>query len=1041
MKRITLTIVIAVLLVCSSAMASEYFVDGGAISGTPGNNSNNCTTKETACLTMSGGLAKMNAAFDHNGADHFLTVRGGTYDTENGLKVVGDSRFTMILSGSSDAHPFTIRAYNPTTPGAPCTTSPPAPGQSVCEQVILIQALIGPRTLDEMQSVNGPGCSGRSCVGAPDVLDCTYYNVGTYNLMANYPGSCVQGSPPHVSLADGGPEGLWFFQDRSAMGDRGSSVNLMGIVDLVGMQDSNPNNETKYVVWDGISIDARGINGSAFRSEQYYDHKLSATHHTWKNGEWKNALGSCMSQPSVASGVNDGRLDPRMKGLSFEYDAIQNPDGTWRSGGTIGNDFLLENFKISHCGVPFDLLRVDGVSYTGPLPKLRDTEYAKFLHAFYLHAGRNRLNNSEISDNAGFAFTADAADNIMTNSYIHDNNGGMDFGGFHQMAENNVFHNNGNADLKAGGVGDGILTDATRDYVRNNTFVWGPRGVYGTAIQLGNGQHGMLIENNLIYGYPRGIEGTPCGIYQPKDAGGNPIGLPWCIYTDRVIIRNNLIETVSPGSEISIAGTDSDPAHPAINPVVLPTCTKGGGVGNMASCNILSPTGGVRLASLTPPNYTLASNSPAVEGAIPNGITTDFLGNTRANGVNGSTGLLPDIGAIEYCDTNKGSCSTAPTTASISVYSGGATSVPITWGGGTCTGDASGHVTLAVLSCNLASTLTFTAPSTASSLNFTTWSGCDSTTGFTCTITGLSFGRVITAAYGATQTLTINSTVASSVPMTASPADAANRSSGSTGFTLAYQGSTLATITAPPSSGGRFFSAWTGCDSTDGALNTACHVAMATDRTISADYSGNGCGVAKSFTVQQVVEICPNQSIFIWDNQNSSGVKLGSHVGGDVGTILQGPASADNNNADWYYVDFATAPDGWLTDINIMLSSGQPPPPTATLLVQSNRVGVSITVSPPDNNGASSGLVNFSRLYGTTVPVTLTAPATQNGDLLAWNGCDSVKATVCTVTVSSGRTVSANYNAVLPVEVRAPSVLLGSGIQRRLQSGGAITVQ
>jgi 6-phosphogluconolactonase (cycloisomerase 2 family) len=75
--------------------------------------------------------------------------------------------------------------------------------------------------------------------------------------------------------------------------------------------------------------------------------------------------------------------------------------------------------------------------------------------------------------------------------------------------------------------------------------------------------------------------------------------------------------------------------------------------------------------------------------------------------------------------------------------------------------------------------------------------------------------------------------------------------------------------------------------------------------------------------------------------------------------------------------------------------------------------GVTIAVSPPDNNIQSNGATQFTRTYNDSVVVTLSAPASAGGNnFSSWTGCDSVSGTACTVTMNADRTVIANY--VLP---------------------------
>ena len=94
-------------------------------------------------------------------------------------------------------------------------------------------------------------------------------------------------------------------------------------------------------------------------------------------------------------------------------------------------------------------------------------------------------------------------------------------------------------------------------------------------------------------------------------------------------------------------------------------------------------------------------------------------------------------------------------------------------------------------------------------------------------------------------------------------------------------------------------------------------------------------------------------------------------------------------------------------------SSTNTPPTTYVLTVTSQNPasGVSIGVSPADNNAATQGSTNFTRTYDAGTTVTLTAPATSGSNgFSAWTGCSSASTVTCTVTMSGAKTVTAAYS-------------------------------
>ncbi len=106
-------------------------------------------------------------------------------------------------------------------------------------------------------------------------------------------------------------------------------------------------------------------------------------------------------------------------------------------------------------------------------------------------------------------------------------------------------------------------------------------------------------------------------------------------------------------------------------------------------------------------------------------------------------------------------------------------------------------------------------------------------------------------------------------------------------------------------------------------------------------------------------------------------------------------------------------------------SSTPPPPATYTLTVNtaSPASGVSITVSPADKSGASSGTAPFTRTYNSGTTVTLTAPAKAGSNTFAsWTGCAPANTPACTVTLNAATTALATY---APPAITAVSVAPG----------------
>ena len=134
--------------------------------------------------------------------------------------------------------------------------------------------------------------------------------------------------------------------------------------------------------------------------------------------------------------------------------------------------------------------------------------------------------------------------------------------------------------------------------------------------------------------------------------------------------------------------------------------------------------------------------------------------------------------------------------------------------------------------------VTLNAAATAGGNNFSSWTGCDSTSATNCTVT-MNADRSVTANYvtpppPVTHTLTVTSTNPSSgVAVTVAPMDNGSQGNGVTQFTRTYNDGVAVTLTAAATAGGNNFSSWTGCDSTSA---TNCAVTMNADRTVAANY-------------------------------------------------------------------------------------------------------------------------------------------------------------------------------------------------------------
>jgi len=325
-------------------------------------------------------------------------------------------------------------------------------------------------------------------------------------------------------------------------------------------------------------------------------------------------------------------------------------------------------------------------------------------------------------------------------------------------------------------------------------------------------------------------------------------------------------------------------------------------------------------------------------------------------------------------------------------------------------------------------TVTLTAPAKSGNNPFVSWSGCTTAKAVTCKVT-LKANTTVTAEYAQTYVLKVKSmTPASGVPIGVSPADVHHATSGSTGLTRIYEKGTSITLTAPDAWGINPFVFWDGCTETSGV---ACKVTLDANTTVTAYY-------AKAYALK-VESTNPASGLAIGvspsDNNNAGNGSTSFTRIYDQGTqvTLAAPAASGTNRlVSWTGCDSTSALTCTVTlfaDRTVTANYAK----VNALTVNSTHPssGVTIGVTPSDNNNAGSGSTSFTRLYSPGAMVTLTAPATSgNNPFVSWSGCTSASTVTCTVTLDSNVTVTANYaqTYVLTVDSANPASGVAIGV-------------
>jgi alpha-tubulin suppressor-like RCC1 family protein len=127
-------------------------------------------------------------------------------------------------------------------------------------------------------------------------------------------------------------------------------------------------------------------------------------------------------------------------------------------------------------------------------------------------------------------------------------------------------------------------------------------------------------------------------------------------------------------------------------------------------------------------------------------------------------------------------------------------------------------------------TVTLTATAAAGS-RFMGWSGCDSVTGASCTVS-MSAARTVTATFKLLFTLTVNKTGLGKGTITSNPAGI----SCGADCSEPYVSGTTVTLTVAPQLGSVFLFGWSGCDSVSGLTGEVCTVRMSNAKAVTANF-------------------------------------------------------------------------------------------------------------------------------------------------------------------------------------------------------------
>ncbi|MBF0567303.1 MAG: hypothetical protein HQK95_00405 [Nitrospirae bacterium] len=328
------------------------------------------------------------------------------------------------------------------------------------------------------------------------------------------------------------------------------------------------------------------------------------------------------------------------------------------------------------------------------------------------------------------------------------------------------------------------------------------------------------------------------------------------------------------------------------------------------------------------------------------------------------------------------------------VYS---SSGPIVWGPPSST---STNVGTAIYNCPNYITLT-AIPNTVGNDEFDGWVGCDNTTsGAKCTLMMTSV-KNIAAVFGNARTdhvMTVAVTTDNGT-VTSSPTGI-NCSGAGSSCNSNFPDNYTVTLTATPDTG--YYASWTGCDN---ATGYQCFVTMLSNKSVSVAFA------AAAFSYSLSVSETGTGTGTI--TSSPSGISCGANCSFTYtsGTSVTLTATPDSGSSflSWTGCDSTNGSQCTVVvsanrSVSAAFLAGQL---SYTLSVAKTGVGTGTVASSP--SGISCGSVCYSS-FAVGTSVILSAVPDAGFSLSGWTGCDSTSSSLCTVAISSNKTVAAAFS-------------------------------
>ncbi len=362
---------------------------------------------------------------------------------------------------------------------------------------------------------------------------------------------------------------------------------------------------------------------------------------------------------------------------------------------------------------------------------------------------------------------------------------------------------------------------------------------------------------------------------------------------------------------------------------------------------------------------------------------------------------------------------------------GGATAGGATAGGATAGGGAGGgtvHYDLAVMrlgpgtgtvmggpiSCGLTCTasipsgtlVTLTAtPGVAS--GFMAWSGCDTTSGTTCTVVVTSM-RSVSVTFSALPTapLTVAKNGTGSGLVAGGPIDC-----GATCSALVNAG-TMVALNATPDAGSTFGS-WASCDLT---MGSTCIVTVSVPRTVTATFD------AMPVSYPVTVIKAGTGSGTVTGGAINCGTVCATNVPEGTMLTLTATPGAGSTFSSWSGCDSVS---GAVCTVNVNAARAVTAS-FATLTVYTLTVTNAGTGSGTVTGGSINCGVTCIQTAASGTMITLTASPAAGSTFVSWAGCTTSSGAMCTVDLTSNRSVIATFDSTSICTVGQTRCVAGS---------------